>query len=298
MSRVVTDGAADLPPEVAARLAITVVRGRVRFDGELWTGEPVEFWSRLRGGGALPATDAPSADDLAEAIAGGATVGGAAMAGGFAGLEAGAAGQRVGGQAVAGQSVFSLHVSSELSRTVAHAQAAAQRSSSVVHVVDTRSLSVGTGLVAMAIAEACQAGTSEQRLLEMVQTCVDQVHVHAVIDDVDYLVRGGRAGLVAAKIGRHNRRHVVALKGHVVPIRQVRRRADAMRELVGHVREHAGGGVSRWAVAHGDSPDVDEVVQRLAGTLGSDPVYVTLLGAPVGAHLGPGSVVVGFLSDS
>jgi fatty acid-binding protein DegV len=84
----------------------------------------------------------------------------------------------------------------------------------------------------------------------------------------------------------------------VIPIGQVRHRSEALRMMIDHVREHAVGGVSRWAIGHGDAPDVEEVTERLAGLFGSDPSYVTLLGAPVGSHMGPRSLVVGFFSDS
>lgn len=265
--RVVTDGAADLPAEVAARLSIQSVRGPVCFGESRWQGEPGEFWAALRQGERLPSTEAPSPEQLAAAY--------------------GADGP-----------VMAVHVSSELSRTVAHARAAARASPAEVEVVDTRSLGVGTGLVAAAAAEAVAAGIDSDRLRTLVAGWVDTVHLYGVIDDVNFLVRGGRAGLVAAKVSRHAHRHVVAVKGHVIPIRQVRHRGEAIREMIAHVREHTAGAVSRWAVGHGDAGDVDDVVGRLCGVLGCDPAFVTLLGAPVGSHMGPGALVAAFFSTS
>ena len=52
--RVVTDGAAELPPELAGRLKIEVVRGPVRFGADHWHGEAGEFWKALRRGERLP----------------------------------------------------------------------------------------------------------------------------------------------------------------------------------------------------------------------------------------------------
>lgn len=267
MTRVVTDGAADLPADLAERLGITVVRGAVRLGGQPWQGDVEEFWSQLGRGPQLPATEAPAADDLATAYRG-------------------------------DDPVLGVHVSSQLSKTFAHARAAADMVPTAVEVIDSRSLSVGTGLVAVAAAEAVGAGLEGQELGSALRGWVDQLHVHAVIDDVGFLVHGGRAGLVAARVSRHAHRHVVAVKGHVIPICQVRHRAAAVRELIAHVREHVGGGVARWAVGHGAAPDVDEFTARLAGLFGSDPSMVTLLGAPVGSHMGPRSLVVAFFSDA
>lgn len=268
VTRVVTDGAADLPNELAARLRIEVVRGPVWFGENRWQGEPSEFWAALRHGERLPATEAPSVEQLTAAY--------------------GTDGP-----------VLAVHVSAELSRTVAHARSAACAAGEVaVEVVDTRSLSVGTGLVAVAASEAVGAGVEWNRLRELVSGWVDAVHVHAVIDDVAFLVRGGRAGLVAAKVSKHAHRHVVAVKGHVIPVRQVRHRGEAIREMIAHAREHTADGVTRWAVGHGAAGDVDEVVGRLCGVFGCDPEFVTLLGAPVGSHMGPGAIAVAFFSRS
>lgn len=267
MTRVVTDGAADLPEDLAASAGISVIRGQVRHGDQLWHGDTGRFWAELQRIRALPTTEAPSVEQLAAAYAG-------------------------------NEPVLAVHVSRELSRTVDHAEQAASAVGTGVRVVDSRSLSVGTGLVALAAAEAARAGAGPERLGAVVDAWVDQLHVHGLIDDAQLLVHGGRAGLVAARVGRRNHRHVVAVKGHVIPIGQVRHRSEALRMLIDHVREHAVGGVSRWAVGHGDAPDIDELVGRLAGLFGCGPSYVTLLGAPVGSHLGPRSLVVGFFSDS
>lgn len=263
-TRVVTDGAADLPPGAPA---VAVVRGPVHVGGRAWDGDPGRFWAGIGAGQELPATEAPSVEQLTAAY-----------------TDAG--------------EVLAVHVSSELSRTVVHARQAAAAVRSPVRVVDSRSLSVGTGLVVMAAAEAVAAGVDGDRLAGMVEGWVDQLHVHAVIDDVRFLVDRGRAGLVGPGAGHHARRRVVAVKGHVIPIRQVRHRDEAIGELVGHAREHAAGGVTRWAVGHGDAADVGEFVERMIAVFGSGPSYVTLLGPPVGAHMGPRALVVGFFSGA
>ncbi len=265
-TRVVADGAVDLPAGVAASAGIEVVRGPVRFDGRVWDGDLEQFWAELGATPDLPATDAPSVEDLAAAY--------------------GTDGE-----------VTAVHVSSELSRTWAHAREAADRVTAAVNVVDSRSLSVGAGLLALSAAEAAAKGLEGDGLAEMVARWVDQLHVHAVIDDVSLLVHGGRAGLVADKVGRHTRRHLIAVRGHAIPICQVRHRKEAVRELVEHVRDHVGTTLPRWAVGHGAADDADEFVERLAGVFGCDPDYVTLVGAPVGSHMGRGSLVVGFFSD-
>lgn len=267
MTRIVTDSAADLPGSLVDSAGITVARGVVRLGDKVWEGAEEQFWSEIGRGPDPPATEAPSVAALAAAYRGDGPV-------------------------------LAIHVSGELSGTLAHATEAAKNVETSVQVIDSRSLSVGTGLVAFAAAQAARAGVEGDRLVEMTERSVDQLHVHAVIDDVTFLVHGGRAGLVTAKVDKHAHRHVIAVKGHVIPIRQVRHRADAIHELIDHVSDHVGSGISRWAVGHGDAIDVEQFVGRLEAVFACDPTYVTLLGAPIGSHLGPRSLVVSFLSDA
>lgn len=267
MTRIVTDTAADLPASLVDSAGITVARGVVRLGEKTWEGDAERFWSEIGRDPELPVTEAPSVAALADAYRG-------------------------------DHPVLAVHVSGKLSRTLAHASEAAQKVDAPVKVVDSRSLSVGTGLVVLAAARAAQAGIEGNHLAEMTERWVDQLHVHAVIDDVTFLVHGGRAGLVAAKVDRHARRHVIAVKGHVIPIRQVRHREEAIHELIDHVRDHVGSGITSWAVGHGDATDVEQFVGRLEAAFACDPTYVTLLGAPIGSHLGPRALVVGFLADA
>lgn len=263
--RIVTDGAADLPAELAHRLGITTVTGPVRVGNQRWSGDAEEFWRAVRGNGRAPSTAPPSTDQLAAAY---------------------------------GQNgpVLAVHVSAELSRTFERAQQAAKQQGSQVVVQDSRSLSVGTGLVTLDAAQAVNAGVDLDRLRELVESWIEQLHLHAVIDDAGPLVRGGRAGLVAARVTKHAPRHLVAVRGHAIPISRHRQRHEALRALLEHVREHVPDGARSWAVGHGDAPDIGQVVEQLRSLFGSDPAYVTLFGPPVGSHLGPGAFAVAFLS--
>lgn len=270
---------------MAASLGIGIVRGPVHFAGDEAdrSGDVDGFWAAIRRGERLPVTEAPSSEQLAHAYAGEGPV-------------------------------VAVHVSSQLSRTVEHARAAAALRTGIeagietsigavaaearVEVVDSRSLGVGTGLVAVSVAQAAGAGVECAELVRLARKWSDEMHVHAVIEDVAFLVKGGRAGLVAAKASGRGQRHVVAVKGHAIPIRQLRHRGEAIREMISHIREHVPRGATRWALGHGDAADVAEVVERLVAVFDSDPAWVVPLGPPVGAHMGPGAIAVGFASNS
>jgi DegV family protein with EDD domain len=261
--RIVTDGAADLPPDVAATLGIEIVRGPVHCDGSEWFGSSAEFWRQVADG-MRTSTGPPSVDDFTRAFAG-------------------------------RDPVYAVLVSAELSRTVEHAERATE-SGGPVCIVDSRSLSVGTGLVAVEAAQVARDAADLSHLKLLLARLVDQVHLYAVIENVDYLVRGGRTGLVAPP-GRAGWRRLLAVKGHVIPLEEVHHRRKAVDVLLRHVCEHASHGVGEWAVGHGGAADVDEFVDKAQRVLGGFPRFVVPLGPPMGTHAGPDALVLGFLAE-
>jgi DegV family protein with EDD domain len=261
--RIVTDGAADLPDEVVESLGIRVVRGPVHINGADWHGSLDEFWRAVRAGDPAPSTGPPGPEAFSDAFAG-------------------------------EDPVCAALVSSELSRTVEHAKQAAGANDRV-HVVDSRSLSVGTGLVAMVLARAAAAGADFESVKRLARRLVDEVHVHAVIDDVEYLLRGGRAGLVDAH-AKPGFRYDVAEKGHVIPLERAKDRHGAIRRLLDHVTDHQRHGIEHWAVGHAAAGDVDDFTNRVQKRLDRPPEFVVPLGPSVGAHAGPGALVLGFLA--
>ncbi len=260
---VVTDAAADVPDDVAARLGITVVSGRVRFGDEPWGGTADEFWRRIRSDGPAPVTSPPAVEDFSRVFIG-------------------------------ESPILAVHVSGELSSTVDHARAAASAAEAAgieVTVVDSRSVSVGAGLVAVAAAEAAALEVDNDDVVRLAERLAARMHVHAVIADVDFLVRGGRAGLIEPP-GRRKHCQVLAVQGHAIPLGQHRDPASARRHLLEHLEEHAARGVDRWAAAHADAADIETVMARVAKLFGAEPAFVVPLDPTVGTHAGPGAIVV------
>lgn len=261
--RVVTDAAADVPDDVAARLGITVVSGRVRFGDAPWGGSAGEFWRRIRADGPAPVTSPPSVEDFSHVFVGDAPV-------------------------------LAVHLSRELSSTVDHARTAAVAAETAgvgVTVVDSRSVSVGTGLVAVGAAEGAALEVDDDDVVRLAERLAARVHVHAVIADVAFLVRGGRAGLIE-RPGRRKHCQVLAVQGHAITLGQHRNPVSARRHLVEHLEEHAERGVDRWAAAHADAPDIETLVARVAKLFGAEPAFVVPLDPAVGTHTGPGAIVV------
>ena len=88
-------------------------------------------------------------------------------------------------------------------RVAAESLGAADR----VHVVDTKTLSYGIGIMAMKASEMADAGASVDEIIATLESMAERVHVSFVVDTLTYLYRGGRCSGVAALAGNVLRIH-------------------------------------------------------------------------------------------
>jgi DegV family protein with EDD domain len=268
--RVVTDSACDLTDELAAAGRITVVPLTIRFGDEELADRrelsPAEFWRRCRESAALPETAAPSP--------------GAFQAAFEAAADDGA------------DAVLCLTLSSGVSATYQSALAGAEATGGriPVRVVDTRSLTMGQGLMCVAAAERAAEGAGIEELAHLVEGLAARTRVMGVLGSLDHLQRGGRIGGAAALVGSLlSIKPVIQVKDGVVEQESRQRtRARALDYLVAKCRADAP--LERIAVADGAADDIDAVASRLREIETAHPLLVVDLGPVVGTHAGPGTV--------
>jgi DegV family protein with EDD domain len=193
--------------------------------------------------------------------------------------------------------LVSIHLSSELSSTADAARlAASQVGEHLVSVVDSRSTAMGMGFAVLAAARAAAEGADATTVVDVARDTAAATRTFFVVDTLEHLRRGGRIGSAAALLGT-----ALAVKpvlhvreGRVVPLEKVRTTARAVNRLVQHAVETAGEGPVAIAVHHLAAA---ERAERLAAELrqqvpGLVELYVSELGAAIGAHVGPGAVGV------
>ncbi|MGH9088460.1 MAG: DegV family protein [Acidimicrobiales bacterium] len=272
--RVVTDSASDLTADLTAAHGITVVPLTIRFgDDELLDGRDLtaaSFWDRCKRSPALPETAAPPPGAFQTAFE-------AAADGGADG-------------------VLCCTISSRLSATyqaaLAGAEAAAGRVP--VRVIDTRSVTMGQGLLCLAAAEAAAGGASLDAVARQVEDLIGRTQVLGVVDTLDHLQRGGRIGGAAALLGSLlSIKPVIELRdGLVQQESKQRTRGRSLDYLVAKVA--AAAPLERLAVSNGGAVDVDAVVARLAAVDVAHELVVVDLGPVVGTHAGPGTIGVSY----
>ena len=268
MTVVVADSACDLPPDRVSAGSIVVVPLTVAFGTESFLDgvelRPEDFWARAEA--ELPTTASPPPQVFAEAY------------------------ERAAREGADG--VVSLHVSGELSRTVESARRAAGEASIPVEVVDTRSVSLGEGLVVLVAAEAARSGMGVREVAAAARSAAGRLSVAVVLETVEFLKRGGRVGRARAALSELLRiRPVLSLDGgEPVLAARARTRARALDALLGMTPRPA----ESAAVLHSGAPEADEMARRVEETCGVRPL-VSLIGAVTGSHLGPGALGVAVL---
>ncbi len=96
-----------------------------------------------------------------------------------------------------GSSVVLFTISAEMSSTYNNAHLAAMNFDNV-HIVDTRNLSTGGGLLVLAGADMRDEGKSAEEIAEACRALAPKVDASFVIDDLEFLYKGGRCSAIAA----------------------------------------------------------------------------------------------------
>lgn len=95
-----------------------------------------------------------------------------------------------------GKTIIHISLSSSLSSTFNNARLAAMELENV-YVVDAQNLSTGTGLLVIAAAEMVKEGLSAEEIVEKINQLTANVDASFVIDNLDYLHKGGRCSALA-----------------------------------------------------------------------------------------------------
>lgn len=279
---IVTDSTADLPPTLARQHDILVAPLGVLFgkhefrDGVDIT--PRDFYRLLEEEAAHPQTRPPSVAEFLEHYT----------------------------LLLRQQDVVSVHISEKLSDTVVHARkAVANGEESVfgevrdhgrprIGVVDTKSVSMGVGMMALFAARMALRGRPAAVIEQRLQAMAPRLEILFAVDSLDALVRGGRLSKARAAVGK-----LLGIKpilgvvgGEVVPLDRVRggRRAHPrIIELLSEKLDPEQPIVV--AVAHAKAPVwADRLAKLLAERFTLAERIETDIGPVVGTHTGAGCV--------
>jgi DegV family protein with EDD domain len=270
--KIVTDSVADIPPDVVAELAISVVPVLVRFGEEVYRdGIDIttdQFYEKLVNSKVMPTTSVPSLDLFARTYA------------------------RLAEET---DEILVMMLSSKLSGLYNAAIQSADllESKCRIEIVDSQTAVMAQGFIVIKAARAAREGAKLDELLEIVYQNLPRVDIRAAFDTLEYLKRGGRIGKAAALMGSVLKVNplVTVRDGVVEPAGRARSRAKAMDLLYDFAAEYSN--IEELAVEGAACPqDVEHMVKRLGALFPEERIYRSRTTPVIGTHTGPGLLLV------
>ena len=207
-----------------------------------------------------------------------------------------------------GKDILVLAFSSGLSTTYQSAAIAADElrekyPERKINVVDTLAAALGQGLLVWYACKKRDEGLSLEELTAWVEE--NKLHIcHWVtVDDLSHLKRGGRISGATALVGTMlNIKPIIHVdnEGHLINVGKCRGRKAATEFIAAKLGELGEGyDNSTVFVAHGDCPaDAEALANILKTKYGVKEVITGYVGPVIGAHTGPGVLVVFFMGQN
>jgi DegV family protein with EDD domain len=205
-----------------------------------------------------------------------------------------------------GSDIVSIHISGGISGTVRSAEQARDQliergiDSGRIVIVDSASVCAGMGLVAVAAANAIEAGATAAEAAARARELREELKILFAVDTLEFLRRGGRIGGAQAWIGSTLKiKPILAIESEIVPIERVRTWSRAFERMVDHLSSLREDGNDRFFIQHIQAADqAEKLAQRGAAIYGRPPEFVSEMGPVIGAHAGPGLIGVTALRDA
>jgi DegV family protein with EDD domain len=280
MSRlaIITDTDSSLPLDLAQKHGIVQVPIIIQFGEEsfkdVYEIHNDTLFPRIDREGKLPTTAAPAPGQFAEAF-----------------KSAFAAGA---------EEILCLDISSEMSATYASARQAAEMfPEKRIEVMDTRSLAIGQGYMAIAAAEAAAKGGSIEEAIAAAKDIRDRTHLFGALATLKYIAMSGRVSQLAAGMaGLLDIKPILSLQnGKLSLLEKIRTQGKSWGRAIELSREAAAGRkIEKMAVLNVNCPEAAKQFEaQLRSALPCpDEILHVDVNPGLSIHTGAGMVAVVF----
>ena len=275
--KITSDSTCDLSPELIEKYGIEVLPLSVNIGGKDFRdgvdAKPDDIYAHVSAGGNLPSTAAINPAEYGELFA---------------------------KYAAEYDAVIHFNISADFSSCHQNAKLAAAEFDNV-HVVDSRNLSTGHGLLVLRAADLIRQGRDAADIAEQMRRDAEKVDASFILDQLEYLKKGGRCSTVAA-LGAN----LLKLK----PCIEVRDgkmgvgkkyRGAFEKCLAEYIRDRIGGrddlDLDRVFVTHSGIPEnqIKLAMELVPELQPFKEVLLTRAGCTVSSHCGPGTIGVLFV---
>lgn len=248
--QVITDTDSSLPADLATRYSIIQVPITIHFDDEVYQScvdiDDKLLFEKIDAMKKLPTTAAPSPAAFEKAFQNAFTNG--------------------------MESIICICVGSKISRTYESAIAAAEEfPGKKISVIDSESLSLCQGFMALAAAKIVSEGGSHEDAVETAKSLLGRTQLYGALTTLKYLAMGGRVGTMAAGMADllNIRPILTIIDGKLALLEKVRTQRAAMDRLVNLlVKSAQGKEILKIGITHINNPaGAAELEKRLQNEL-------------------------------
>lgn len=196
--------------------------------------------------------------------------------------------------------IICFSVSGEMSATAQVMRLAAQEleREDQIHVIDSRNLSTGIGLLILEAAKMAEDGKTAGEIVQAIQELIPRVRASFVVDTLTYLHRGGRCSAVATIAGGALKLHPKIIVENGKMDAEKKYRGKMNKVILNYVKdmqdELVGAKHDRVFITHSGCQQevIDEVYGYLKELNQFEEILVTRAGSVISSHCGPGTLGV------
>jgi DegV family protein with EDD domain len=270
--KIVTDSSSDIPLELAKKLDIAVVPVYIYFGDKAYKDGvdigPDELYKRLVEGPVYPTTTQPIPADFSET---------------YTALSKDA------------DAIVSIHLPTKVSGTYNAALQGLEiaKPKCEVHVFDSLSVSVGLGLIVIAAAQVANRGGKLAEVLEETRKAISKTQMRGLLDTLQYLLKGGRITKTRALVGALlNVKPILKMRdGELIQAGMARSYTKGVEQVFEFVKNYPN--LVEVGIAQSTVPEEAEKLKgMLASVIDEKHILMTRIGAGLGVHGGPGTMVI------
>lgn len=197
-----------------------------------------------------------------------------------------------------GYKIISIHISSNLSGTYQSALIAKDMlETDDIYVVDSRSVSFGTGMLALKAAKMIEEGKEVEEIYNTLNDLAQRSRVAFILDKLDYLKKGGRLSGAQAAIGTLlNIKPIIYInEGRLEILDKTRGMKKGLSRMIKYIQDEGFDKSEYFAV--GTVRDYDNLAEfktMVQEELGIQKMLEAEVGTVVATYSGPGVVGVWF----